>query len=176
MTTTRKLLRKQRQSLTKSQQYKASINILHNLLKHNILRYKHIALYIPFDGEVSTGYIINFLQRHNVEIYLPVLNNKKLQFSCLTKQFKKNKFGIPEPLSSPVSAKKINVVLTPLVGFDENNNRIGMGGGFYDRTFAFKHKQQKFCTPKLFGLAYRFQQTVITPNPWDVALDKVIVG
>jgi 5-formyltetrahydrofolate cyclo-ligase len=176
MTTTRKLLRKQRQSLTKSQQYKASINILHNLLKHNILRYKYIALYIPFDGEVSTKDIIAFLQKFGMYVYLPVLHGEKLKFSLITTRYKHNKFGIKESLSPLVSAKKINLVLTPLVGFDENNNRIGMGGGFYDRTFAFKHKQQKFCTPKLFGLAYSFQQTVITPNPWDVALDKVIVG
>jgi 5-formyltetrahydrofolate cyclo-ligase len=63
----------------------------------------------------------------------------------------------------------------PLVGFDKNKNRIGMGGGFYDRTLSFKKKQKSFSSPRLYGLAFDCQEVdKLDTRPWDVQLDGVI--
>lgn len=175
MSNIRKIIRAKRRSLSKAQLYKSSIKILHNLLKHDILKYQKIAIYTPFDGEVPTSKIIKFLQKQGKQVYLPVLSGEKLRFAKITKQNKVNKFGIKEPISPTIHPKKINLIITPLVGFDESNNRMGMGGGFYDKTLAFKQAQKTLNTPKLVGLAYNFQKTTIHPNPWDIKLNQIIV-
>jgi 5-formyltetrahydrofolate cyclo-ligase len=66
-------------------------------------------------------------------------------------------------------------VLTPLVAFDEQHNRIGMGGGYYDRSFAFLKNRKQLIQPKLIGLAFDCQRVEkITANPWDIRLYSVI--
>ncbi len=63
----------------------------------------------------------------------------------------------------------------PLVGFDQFKNRIGMGGGFYDRTLSFKKRQQNYKNPKLVGLAFDCQEVAkLNAEPWDVPLDAVV--
>ena len=71
----------------------------------------------------------------------------------------------------------MNIIFMPLVGFDKHKNRMGMGGGFYDRTLAFKKNQQKFKNPKIYGLAFdcqRLEVGKISVQDWDVPLDKII--
>ena len=89
-------------------------------------------------------------------------------------QFKKNKYGIREPESPTlVDANCLDVVLMPLVGFDRTGNRIGMGGGFYDRTFQFLSGRKK-TKPLLIGLAYSIQEVANIPNrPWDIPLNFI---
>jgi 5-formyltetrahydrofolate cyclo-ligase len=86
-----------------------------------------------------------------------------------------NRFGIPEPLvdaRSLLSAQQIRIVLLPLLGFDRRGNRLGMGGGWYDRSLDFR-KQQK-VPPLLVGIGYAFQETETGPiAEWDVPLDFV---
>jgi 5-formyltetrahydrofolate cyclo-ligase len=168
-------LRQKRRNLSKAKKHKSNINILHNLLKNRVLKYKKIAIYTQNDGEVPTDKIIDFLTKFGIEVYLPVLDKDKLKFAKITNNYKLNKFGIKEPTSTKIHAKQMNLIILPLVGFDEFNNRIGMGGGYYDKSLSFKLKQNNFKPPKLFGLAYKFQKIKITPNPWDIRLDKVVV-
>ncbi|KKO08765.1 hypothetical protein LCGC14_0038840 [marine sediment metagenome] len=90
-----------------------------------------------------------------------------------------NRWGIPEPrpgLRHIVSPRRLDLVLMPLVGFDDAGNRIGMGKGYYDRTFAFRRRQ---CSrPTLIGLAHECQQVAegLTPAVWDVALDALVTA
>lgn len=91
---------------------------------------------------------------------------------------KKNRFNIPEPplsLDSCISPEDIDLVLVPLVGFTEKGQRLGMGAGFYDRSFAFLLNSPRPVRPFLLGLAYEWQKlTAFTEKNWDVPLNAVI--
>ena len=86
-----------------------------------------------------------------------------------------NRYGIPEPdvaASSLLDAAQLSLVVLPLVGFDERGNRLGMGGGWYDRSFAFRHEHP--APPYLVGVGFALQQVdAREPQPWDVRLDAV---
>ena len=85
-----------------------------------------------------------------------------------------NRFGIPEPQFDKrqcIKASLLNLVFLPLVGFDRKGNRIGMGKGYYDKTFS--SEIHCFHAPKLVGLAHSIQETGILPNSWDIPLDAI---
>lgn len=86
-----------------------------------------------------------------------------------------NRFGIPEPVRRRlIKPCALDLVLTPLVAFDCNGHRVGMGGGYYDRSFAFLRRRHHWRKPRLLGLAYELQKLArIIPNDWDVPLDAV---
>lgn len=87
-----------------------------------------------------------------------------------------NRYGIPEPhiaLADCLEPNQLDVVLLPLIAFDLHGNRLGMGGGWYDRSFAFRLHGQS--TPLLIGVGYAFQQVdAIAAQTWDVPLDAVV--
>ena len=91
----------------------------------------------------------------------------------------KNRYGIPEP-AHPNKARNfplrsLDLVLMPLVGFDTQGNRLGMGGGYYDRSFAFLHRHSHWRKPHLMGTAYEFQRlSKLDAQPWDVPLDAIV--
>jgi 5-formyltetrahydrofolate cyclo-ligase len=87
----------------------------------------------------------------------------------------KNNLGLWEPVSGTlIDASRLDVVVTPLVAFDRQRNRIGMGGGYFDRTFAFLGDRQHWLRPKLIGVAFECQRVNnIAPNPWDVPVFRV---
>jgi 5-formyltetrahydrofolate cyclo-ligase len=107
---------------------------------------------------------------------LPKLAGEKLKFVKMGKFFRKNRFGIEEPIFSPLlGAHRMDVILMPLVGFDKHKNRLGMGGGFYDKTLSFHNKLKKFRVPKLFGLAFDSQEVDrLNSQPWDVKVDGIV--
>ena len=81
-----------------------------------------------------------------------------------------NKYGIPEPISNKV--KYPDILLVPLVAYDKNLNRIGYGGGFYDRYIKKIKKNKKIIT---IGLAYSFQKVKKIPvNKYDIKLDFIV--
>lgn len=88
-----------------------------------------------------------------------------------------NRFGIPEPdlaAESLLAPQDIDVVLLPLLAFNRDGVRLGMGGGFYDRSFAFLHATPRAAKPLLVGVAYAFQEeATLQAEPWDVDLDYV---
>ena len=141
-----------------------------------ISRGQTVALFLPNDGEIDPIYINNILKKQGISVYLPKLFGKSLVFAKIGKHFSRNRFGIPEPLNTPIKhAHQLSLIFTPLVGFDQNRNRIGMGGGFYDRTLSFKHRQHSFQHPKLYGLAFDCQEVAtLERQNWDVPLDGVI--
>lgn len=171
----RNKLRKRRKSISIAQSFKYGKKLLHNCLKLNILNNKRIALYLANDGEIKTQQIINFLIQFDIEVYLPIIIKDKLKFAQIGKYYRNNRFHIQEPIDTKIlAANQLNIIFMPLVGFNENRNRLGMGGGFYDKSLSFKFRQKSFKIPKLYGLAFNNQRTTIKPNIWDVKLDKII--
>lgn len=150
----------------------------------------HIACYLPTDDEFDTSPLIEAIWQANKNCYLPVLCNEKdkhLQF--VTYQYgdslKRNKYKILEPsnLSHKIDASALDLVITPLLAFDLHGHRLGTGGGYYDRTFAFLHESASHETrtttntrkPLMLGLGYAAQQAENIPvEEWDVKLDGVL--
>ncbi len=87
-----------------------------------------------------------------------------------------NRLGISEPQGSRIiSARRLDVVFLPILGFDARGVRLGTGGGYYDRAFAFRRWRIAWHAPRLIGIAYSFQQVEsITPAAHDVLLDAVV--
>jgi 5-formyltetrahydrofolate cyclo-ligase len=115
-------------------------------------------------------------------LYLPVLVNfsdRRLWFSAYTPgdTLVCNRYGIPEPLrvhAGRIRTAALDLVLMPLVAFDGMGHRLGMGGGYYDHSFAFLNRRLHWRKPRLMGLAYEFQRlSLIEPEHWDVPLDAV---
>ncbi len=141
---------------------------------------KHIGAYLAMPEEVNIQTLIETAWKDGKSVYLPIVINwgKPLLFApyntdSLLIQGALN-IDIPNcNTDSYISADKLDLVITPLVAFDEHNNRIGMGGGFYDRTFECRKSQDK---PTLIGTAFAVQRTdsLIPVNEWDIKLDKIV--
>jgi len=86
-----------------------------------------------------------------------------------------NSFGLREPgHGRPARTDEFELVVVPLVAFDSHRNRIGMGGGYYDRAFSFLADNTEITKPALIGLGFDCQKVeVIRPNPWDIRLSQV---
>jgi len=150
-----------------------------------LLRARRIALYWPSDGEPDLRALIETLRGRGHDFYLPVLRRpapargSTLWFVRYQpgRRMCPNRYRIPEPCARgrairPV--RQLDLVLVPLVGFDADCHRIGMGGGFYDRALAHLRRHRRWRRPRLFGIAHECQRLErIAPRPWDVALDAV---
>lgn len=185
--TLRKELRLKRQSLSPTEQQKAAQQVYNQLqLLPQITQASHVACYLPNDGEVSLTPFIDFCwqaaaSEAHPTLSLPVLHPVCkghllfLQYHAKT-QMNNNTFGIPEPvLRCPdvIPTRHHHVILMPLVGFDSQGNRLGMGGGFYDRTLASIHDYR--VRPLLVGIAHDCQQVASLPiQRWDVPLDAIV--
>lgn len=174
----RQRLRERRRRLLASYQAQCAQRITHHLLHSPYFqKAKHIALYAPFDGEVPTTPILERALLLHKYCYLPALKGNQLQFMQIDQHTPliHNRYGINEP-NSTVSTKVIppqalDLVLVPLVAFDRKGYRLGMGGGYYDRTFRKKGAKR----PLLLGLGYDFQKVGFVPHTnLDVVLDAVI--
>ena len=173
----RRQLRQRRKSIDNSTRKKEGKKILHQCQKNGLFRSaKHIAIFIPNDGEIETEDTIKFLKNNGCFVYLPILVGEKLKFAEMGEHFKKNRFGIDEPIFTPLlGSHQMDLILMPLVGFDKNKNRLGMGGGFYDKTLSFHSKRMNYNAPKLFGLAFDCQEVDhLDSKPWDVPLDGIV--
>jgi len=143
---------------------------------------RRIACYLAIDGEIDLMPIMEIAWAMGKDVCLPVLstyNNNKLWFAKFHENDRlvPNKYGILEPVMSKrkrVSIHSIDLVLTPLVAFDDSGTRLGMGGGYYDRSFAFLKHRQKWLKPRLMGVAYELQRVdPLTVQPWDIPLNSI---
>jgi len=139
----------------------------------------HVAGYWAVDGELPLNLAIPPLATRGQQFLLPVLQpDRQLLFATWQtgEPVEPNRYGIPEPVA-PAAARapeEIELVLVPLLGFDRRGNRIGYGGGYYDRSFAFLQSRRRPTEPLLVGVAYAFQELPrIEPEAWDVPLDFV---
>jgi len=173
----RQKLRSARSSLPPEQQVFACQSLLRHFLASEFSQPKRVALYLAADGEIDPTAICTHLWAQGSEIFLPRLNDGQMSFAPYRKEsnLTPNRYGIPEPDGQLSFGPKIlDLILMPLVGFDDSGNRLGMGGGFYDRTLAAQNRTSE-KRPQLVGLAHECQRVEkIEPQEWDIPLDAVI--
>jgi len=133
-----------------------------------------MAVYLSVDGELSLQRAISAAQARNTSLYAPVLDGDILRFAPLSRDtnMRDNHLGIPEPMDDGyIDPRSLDVVLTPLVAFDDSGTRVGMGGGHYDRCFSFLASRSHWLRPKLIGVGYEFQRTRdLERRSWDIPL------
>lgn len=176
----------QRAALSVEDQAKFSAQICQTILDSAYLQSaQQIAFYLPIRGEADPTTLQTLLAKTHPgkTFYVPILPNDKdahLSFAPYDPDSPMliNRFGIKEPDLTKVDLLddigQLDAVIMPLVAIDPLGNRIGMGGGYYDRTFAFKHQEKTLSKPLLIGFAYDFQLIETqTPQPWDVPAEAI---
>lgn len=190
--TLRQRLRAGRRHLTKMKQHQHAQKITQRIIHSKIYkRSRHIALYLCADGEVDLSFLIHKLHSssdsgHSKKCYLPVIISKRqgiINFAPYEKhtRLRKNCFGILEPIYQKKQLKtalQMDLILAPLVGFDEQGNRMGMGGGYYDR--ALQHLKSgdlksRPLKPAFVGIAHETQYVQkIESHSWDITLNAIV--
>jgi len=168
-----------RAKLTPVQRLSASRLIADRIIASDFFRNADsIACYIPLATEVDTWPIIECAWESKKRVFAPVVQKTSaLRFRRVQNrnELSANKMGLLEPENGEfISASALDVVLTPLVAFDSDRNRIGMGGGYYDRSFSFLRGGDQNLKPLLVGVAFDCQFVEkIAPNHWDIPLFRI---
>lgn len=174
----RRRLRDRRRAVPAAAAARAARRASRRLLRSpQFRRARHVALFLSADGELPTEPFAAAARAHGKRLYLPVVRRDGRLAFCRWHRhspLRNNRFGIAEPARARRrAAGRLDLVLVPLVAFDATGGRLGMGGGFYDRSFAFRVRRRR-RHPWLVGWAYEFQRLPVVPMaPWDVALDAV---
>lgn len=142
---------------------------------------RRIAVYIAVDGELDPGPLVARARADGKDVYLPVVPPGDGPLSFLPyapgAALRPNRFRIPEPATAGaerLAPMELDLVLAPLVAFGARGERLGMGGGFYDRSFAFL-KSARVPRPVLLGYAYECQRADgFESEAWDVPLAGVV--
>ena len=170
------IIRKKIYQLRKKNYFKStriSLDKIFKFLNNKKIRNKIIGGYYPCNYEIDSLNILKKLEKKGYLISLPMIGkNNKMNFYqwSFKDPLSINIFGIPEPLPK----KKVNpeILLIPLLAYDQELNRLGYGGGFYDRYLS---KIQNFKTIIKIGLSFSFQKIKKIPtNHYDKKLDYVI--
>ncbi len=169
-----------RAALDNSQLELAAVALAKRILELDVFqRAQRIAAYFAVNGEIGLTPVIDRALAAGKQIFLPNLDRKTLRFSPYfhAQKMRINRYRLPEPdveAGEMLEPGELDLVLAPLVVFDAACNRIGMGGGFYDRSFAFR-KNPESTTPPLIGVAHELQRVeCIEPRDWDVRLDMIV--
>ncbi len=180
----RETFRNKRLALSAVQQIKAGEQLALQFKKHTVFQSaQNVALYLSFNGEISTDALIEHLWSLKRNVFVPILHpfcKGQLLFQAFTPttQMRHNQFGILEPMIDVryiCPLEKLQLILTPLVAFDTSGNRLGMGGGFYDRTLmALQNKKHQVTVA---GLAHELQLTSTLPTEtWDIPLPYILTS
>jgi len=179
----RRSMRQRRAALSAADLRQAEGGLLRQLRNSPILRKaRTIALYWPMRGEIGALPILQLPWSHRQRFFLPVLaglHATELRFAPFSvgTTLSKNRLGIPEPEVPRrywKSAAELDLLLLPLVAFDATGQRLGMGGGFYDRSLAALRHRRHWRRPRLVGVAHAFQEVRELPTePWDIPLDAI---
>lgn len=180
----RREVRARRRALSNAQRRRHSQAVIANLKRTRLFRCaSRIACYLPNDGEADLTPLIRQLGAWRKACFLPVLDilrPRRLWFAPYTPgdRLINNRYGIPEPAVPTrhyVNAWQLDLILTPLVAYDDQANRLGMGGGYYDRTLAFRRRRTHWHRPRLLGIAFECQRVATLPQrAWDIPLNGVI--
>jgi 5-formyltetrahydrofolate cyclo-ligase len=138
-----------------------------------------VALYAPLDEELDASALHDLARHRGCALYLPRIEDfrsARMSFRLAAGPLVRNRYGILEPDDGPrLDSRWLDLVFVPLVAFDARCMRLGMGAGFYDRAFAWRHARATWDGPRLIGLAYAFQQVPLVPEgPHDVRLDAIV--
>jgi len=138
-----------------------------------------IACYLPTAEEVDTWPLIERAWRMRKRVFAPITGkDQPLAFAeiCPSTELIRSDFGLLEPPpEGMIAPRNLDLCITPLVAFDSFCNRIGMGGGYYDRTFGFLRGREHFFHPKLIGVAFDCQRVEkIRASAWDIRLFQVV--
>ena len=178
----RQKLRSRRQSLPAVEREQKSIDITRNLARY--LSYRkavRVAAYMASAEEVETIYAMEMAVAERKKIYLPVINTAGWRVSPLLfenyipglTQTRANRYGIPEPVhraGTALQAREMDLILVPLVGFNDRCDRIGMGAGYYDRSLA----DSGFRNTRFVGLAFACQEADFEPAAHDIPMHAII--
>ena len=178
--TLRSSLREKRQELSPEQQKTAAASLFGILENQDFFRVaQRIAFYQVAGGEIDPRMLLDLALSEGKSCFLPIIQQDNPEFVSFAPydantELVPNKWGIAEPSTSEViSPTNFDVVFVPLVGFSKDCFRLGMGKGFYDRTFSFKIFNRP-SSPMLVGLAHESQLVDSFPvESWDVRLDAV---
>ena len=144
-----------------------------SFLKKNRLNLKNFGGYYPSNYEIDDLAILDLLEKKNFKVSLPIIKKDNQMNFCSWSRgdpLRVNKFGIPEPVSSKIFYP--DILLVPLVAYDNNLNRLGYGGGYYDRFIEKLEKTKKIIK---IGLAFSFQKISSIPiDQYDKRLDFII--
>jgi len=168
-----------RRELHPDDREKASALICGRVINSGIFFSSHaIGCYLPVSDEVDTRSIIERGWRANKRIFVPVLRKRgKMSFREINSEtvLERNQYGVWEPVSGEfISSRQLDIAIAPTVAFDSQNNRIGMGGGYFDRCFSYLRYRKNWLRPKLIGVAFDCQKVEkISPNAWDIRLYRV---
>lgn len=140
-----------------------------------------IALFFPVRHELEIHSLVEYCWKQGIQTFLPRLLPQPatdMIFQPYDKdtRLKPNRFAIPEPdlpIEQCIPACDLDIAITPLLGFGTRGQRLGMGGGFYDRAFAFKLEDNAIQRPQLWAIALDIQCLDIETRPWDVPLQGV---
>ena len=169
----KKILKIRRQNISKN--LDIDFKKILRILKKNKVSHKIIGGYYPYNFEINPINILEKFEKQKYQISLPRIKKKsQMDFFLWSTEdpLLINKYGIPEPTSNKIMYP--NILLVPLVAFDKYNNRIGYGGGFYDRYIKKLRKNKKIIT---IGLAYSFQKVrEIQINKYDIKLDFIVTN
>lgn len=179
----RRQMRRRRRALSLAERLARAECLAQGLAATHLFRSsRRIACYLSQDGELDLTPLMRRAWAMQKTCYLPVVrafHPPRLWFApyCEGDPLVCNRFGIPEPhlpLREPARAAVLDLILVPLVAFDEYGNRLGMGAGFYDRTFAFLKQRHFWQRPRLLGIGYDFQKVEdLQAQPWDVPLQGI---
>ena len=177
----RQQLRAKRRALSHRQQRQASLQLKRRIGSAGLFRrHRDMAFYLPTDGEINPLPLLMQAHLQKRQCYLPVLApNKGLWFVRYQPgdALKRNRYGIPEPVNKQQRRKAwaLGVVFLPLVGFDRQGGRLGMGGGFYDRCFKNSQLIPAMKHPHLVGLAHHCQEVdALKQESWDIPLSTIV--
>ena len=144
-----------------------------NLIKKQKKNSKSIGGYFPVNYEIDDLEILKKLEKKKYKICLPVVK-KNFDMDFYNFSFDDplivNKYGIPEPRKKNIIYP--DIILIPMVGFDKSLNRLGYGGGYYDRVIEKYMKKKKFLK---IGLAFSAQKITDLPvSKYDKKMDYII--
>lgn len=179
----RQRLRQRRRALSPAAQRQAALAVARQIEDWpGWIGAVRVAGYWACDGELDPAPLLERAWSTGRSVYLPVLDSAcSLHFAPYSPgmPMRRNRFNIPEPAVAPetwLEPSRLDLVLTPLVTFDPTGTRLGMGGGFYDRTFAFlRDPGYRGHRPVLLGLGYELQcVAALVRHAWDVPLDAAV--
>jgi len=180
----RRQLRRQRLALDTRQLLHASDAVIRQLNSLPLFRRaQRLGFYMASNGEIDLDPLLQQSLQQGKQCFLPVLHpfhDSRLWFVQWQQEqaLHANRYGIVEPVAHHARIIKpyaLDMVLVPMLGFDEQGNRLGMGKGYYDRCFSYLRRHRQWHRPRLIGIAHEFQKAEgLQADTWDIPLDLVI--